>query len=88
MATRLGSVLSTLRKEEKTLAAELEKIRSAISALGGENPFPRSVTKGGRTTKRRLKSAVRKARKMTAAQKKVVSQRMRKYWAGRRRAKR
>ncbi len=71
-------VVSMLRKEETLLERQLTRIRRAIEALG-------SV--GGRAVKKGRKGVARKKGKMTAAQRKVVSRRMKKYWAKRRKAK-
>lgn len=78
----LADVLAALRKEEGVLHGQLGKVRDAIAALAG---VPQAYKR---------KQAVRKARtvagnvkKMTAAQRKAVSQRMKAYWAARRKAK-
>ena len=68
-------VLSVLRKEETLLERQLNRIRRAIEALGSE---------GGRAVKRGRKRVARKKGKMTAAQRKAVSKRMKAYWAKRR----
>jgi hypothetical protein len=76
---RLRQVLVSLRKEESFLESQVGKIRDAIAALGGV----------GKSYKRRqqmraAKTIARNARRMTAAQKKAVSERMTKYWAAKR----
>ena len=80
-SNRLGQVLAALRKEESFLKAQLGKVQDALAALGGV----------GKEYKRRqgirqVKTAARKVRKMTAAQKKALGARMKKYWAARRKA--
>jgi hypothetical protein len=73
---RLRQVLDSLRVEESVLQSQLGRVRDAISALGAT--LGRPAQKAGRARKRRG---------MTAAQKKAVSQRMKAYWAQRRKAK-
>ena len=81
MATtrRLTDVLNTLRKEEAALRGQLDKVRGAIAALGGGR-------QDSRQRKRKAKAVARTARKMTAAQKKAISARMKRYWAARKKA--
>ena len=79
---RLGKVLTALRLEEGFLEAQLGKVRDAIGALGGVG---KEYQRLRRT--RQVKTVARNVRKMTAAQKKAVSARMKKYWAARRKAK-
>ena len=81
-SSRLGKVLSALRQEEGFLVAQLGKVRDAIGVLGGVG---KEYQRLRRT--RQVKTVVRNARKMSAAQKKAVSARMKKYWAERRRQK-
>ncbi len=69
-------VLSVLRKEETLLERQLNRIRRAIEAL---------ESTGKRAVKRGRKGVARKKGKMTAAQRKAVSKRMKAYWAKRRR---
>ena len=75
---RLDKVIASLRGEETFLEAQLGKVRDAIAALGGVKQTYQRKQKA-----RKVKSAVRKVRKMTAAQKAEVSKRMKKYWAAR-----
>jgi hypothetical protein len=72
-SNRLAQVLSVLQKEESLLKAQIGKVRDAIAALGG-------AAQGVR----KAKTGARNARKMTAAQRKAVGLRMKKYWAERR----
>ncbi len=75
-----GGILATLRKEETQLAKQAAQVRSAIKALtGGGAPLSLGKGKG-----RKKVAKKRTGRKMTAAQKKAVSARMKKYWAGKR----
>jgi hypothetical protein len=73
---RLRQALDSLRKEESVLQSQLGRVRDAIAALGAT--IGRPARKAG---------GARKRRGMTAAQKKAVSQRMKAYWAQRRKAK-
>ena len=77
-----GGILATLRKEETQLARRAAQVRSAIRALTGDGRAPIPLGKG----KGRKKAAKRKraGRKMSAAQKKAVSARMKIYWAAKR----
>ena len=80
-SSRLGQVLSALRVEEGFLEAQLGKVRDAIGALGGVG---KEYQRLRRT--RQVKTVARNVRKMSAAQKRAVSARMKKYWAARRKA--
>ena len=82
------ALITDLRQAESHLVRQLDGIRQAISSLemgGAVSPaMPRAngrrvSLKGGRPT--------RKRRRMSAAARKAVSLRMKKYWAGRRRVK-
>jgi hypothetical protein len=78
-SSRFRQVLSVLQREESLLEAQLGKVKDAIAALGG-------VTRDYKVRQgiRKAKTVARKARKMTAAQRKAVGIRMKKYWAERR----
>jgi len=78
-SSRLGQVISALRREQGLLEAQLGKVRDAISALGGVGKEYQRLQR-----KREITTIVRNARRMTAAQRKAVSARMKKYWAERR----
>ena len=86
-SSRFGQVLSALRQEEGFLEAQLGKVRDALAALGGVGKeYQRLARKRqAKTVARSVRK--RNARKMSAAQKKAVSARMKKYWAQRRKAK-
>lgn len=77
------SVLSALRQEENVLKLQLGKVQDAIAALGDVRTGYRI-----RQTVRRAKKLSKNARTMSAAQRKAVSERMKKYWAARRKTKR
>ena len=76
-----GGILATLRKEENQLAKRAAQVRSAIRALtgGGVAPIPLGKGKGRKKAPKK-----RARRKMTAAQKKAIGARMKKYWAAKR----
>ena len=80
-SSRLGQALTALRQEEGFLDAQLGKVRDAIAALGGVG---KEYTRLRRT--RQVKTVARNIRKMSAAQRKAVSARMKKYWAERRKS--
>ena len=79
MPDRLRQVLDSLRKEESLLQSQLAKVSDALAALGGVGKEYQR-----RQRMRQVKTAARKVVKMTAAQRKAVSERMKKYWAARR----
>ena len=78
---RLGAVarLEQLREEETAIRAEFPELFGRGRRAQRSEPAPAAR---GKAAKRR-----RPRRKMTAQQKKAVSERMRKYWAERRKAK-
>jgi hypothetical protein len=83
-------IVGRLRREERTLLRQLSGIRNAISSLefGTGGSVPRSRKK--RTSGRKAgpeRSQGRKRRKMSAAARKAVSLRMKKFWAARRKGK-
>ena len=68
----------------RLLIAERDRIDRAISLLQGEAQVPRRGRPPGKASKK--KAAKRKGRPpMTEAEKKAASERMKKYWAKRRR---
>jgi len=81
--------LSQIDAKRKELVAS---IRSAVSALVDGMPSPLSAgRRKGRQSATRKTVGVgsrRGSRKMSASQRRAVSQRMKKYWAARRAAKR
>ena len=79
MTRGLVDVLNALHKEEAALRGQLDKVCGAIAALGGGR-------QDSRQRQRKTKAVAGKVRKMTAAQKKVISARMKKYWAARKKA--
>lgn len=70
--------------------SRLEQIRAEEAAIRGEFPelFGRGANRGSTGTAAAAPAAKRRRRSaMSAAQRKAVSERMRKYWADRRKAK-
>jgi hypothetical protein len=72
--------------------SRLEQIRAEEAAIRGEFPelFGRGANRGSTGTAAAAPAAKRRRRRrpaMSAAQRKAVSERMRKYWADRRKAK-
>ena len=69
------------------LIAERDRLNRAIAALQGLDAPKRRGRPPGSKTKKAVPAKKRGRRKMSAAQKKAVSERMRKYWASRRKGK-
>jgi len=78
-------IISELKKQERRLAAQLAGIRTAISSLefGSSGAPAPAIIETPNAVGRRSKKRAR--RKMSAAARKAVSARMKKYWAARRR---
>jgi hypothetical protein len=85
---RPSIALSTDRfKELARAGAEvtLNRLRAEIIAI--ERTFPElALPKGRRAIRRTVRDAARRTRKMSAAARKAVSARMKRYWAERRKA--
>jgi hypothetical protein len=81
--------LSTERLKELAragAATALKQLRAEIIAI--ERTFPElKLPKTRRTVTRSIRRATQRGRQMSAAARKAVSARMKKYWAERRRAK-
>ena len=75
MARNFGRLVQQLRSERSALEREVAKLTQAISALEGNEGRGRQ---GGK-----LASVRRARRKMSAAARRAVSLRMKKYWAAR-----
>lgn len=72
----MEGIIAKLKSQKAALVAEVGRIDAAVAALsGGTTPV--------KVAKRREKAAGRKRRKMTAAEKRAVSERMKKSWADR-----
>ena len=83
--TSFQELISDLRGAESQLVKQLEGIRSAIASLDmGSAVSPAMPDRGVRPA--RAAKRGRKRQKMSAAARKAVSLRMRKYWAARRKA--
>ena len=83
MAKRLGA--QRVRELARSGAeALLKNLRAEIVAI--ERTFP-ELAESRAAVKRSLKTASKRGRKMSAAARKAVSARMKKYWAERRKAK-
>ncbi len=78
----ISQILKDLRNERATLASQLGRLDVAIAALGGEAGPAKTAGK-----KAKGKTAP-KRRKMSAARKKAVSERMKRYWKERKRKER
>lgn len=65
--------------------ARLEQLKQEEAAIRGE--FPELFGRGRQTAVAGMTKPGRRRRKMSAAARKAVSERMRKYWANRRKAK-
>jgi hypothetical protein len=81
-------LVSDLRQAELDLVRQLEGIRNAISSLEMGSAVSPSIPhrRPGRRAKTNSANPVRKRPKMSAAVRKAVSRRMKKYWAARRKA--
>jgi len=81
-------LISDLRKVESQLVRQLGGIRNAISSLEMGSAISPSIPHRGPGRPARTNGAnpVRRRSKMSAAGRKAVSLRMRKYWAARRKA--
>ena len=76
----MEAIIAELQRQKAALAAELGRIDAAIAVLsGGKAPAKTGTAK---------KAPGRKRRKMTAAQRRAVSVRMKKSWAKRKAARR
>ena len=93
--SQIGTILASLKQQKASLEGQVSRVSAAIDALA-------AVSAPKKRTKKAKKKAVKKAVKqkatkkasaqsgrkpMTAAQKKLVSARMKAYWAKRKKAK-
>jgi hypothetical protein len=81
-----GLSTDRLRDLARTGAADaLKRLRAEIVAI--ERTFPElAIPRRGKALKRSLNEARTRTRKMSAAARRAVSQRMKRYWAERRKA--
>ena len=90
MAKHSSHILELARKGAQH---RLEELQAEIAAL--KRDFPELAARTGAAlgsavgrTEREVKRTVKRGRTMSAAARKAVSERMKKYWAARRKAKR
>ena len=88
MAIGQGLDFNQLKELARDGAAEaLKQLRAEIIAI--ERTFPElALPAGRRAVRRSLKSGRKRAREMSIAARKALSERMKKYWAERRKARR
>jgi hypothetical protein len=80
-------LISDLRRAESQLVQQLGGIRNAISSLEmGGAVSPALPSANGRGVRPSAAKPALKRRRMTAAARKAVGLRMKKYWAARRKA--
>ena len=85
MAKTVHGLSAERLKELARAGAEdaLRRMRAEITAI--ERTFP-ELSQGRRALRQSVKDATRRTRRMSAAARKAVSTRMKKYWAERRKA--
>ena len=81
----ITEAIKTKQAQIKSLEADVEALQRAARALGGKQATRRP--KAQRQAKPKAKAKRQARRTMSAAERKAVSQRMKKYWAERRKAK-
>lgn len=86
---RLGAVarLEQIRAEETAIRAEFPELFGGSAGRGGGRGRPRAAQASAAGSENAGRGQTRRRRKMSAAARKEVSERMRKYWADRRKAK-
>ena len=88
MARGKDSLLSAERLKELARAGAdqaIKQLRAEMVAI--ERTFPElRLSKGRRVLRRSINQAARRTRRMSAAARKAVSDRMKRYWAERRKA--
>lgn len=77
----LKAALKRLQKQRSQIDRQIAGLEDAIAAVGGR------VGRRVKPARKAAKKAGRKRKQMSAAAKKAVSRRMKKYWAQRRKAK-
>ena len=93
--SQIGTILALLKQEKTGLEGQVSRVRGAIDALAAvSGPKKRAKKAKKKAVKKAVKRKVTKKaaaqfgrKPMTAAQKKLVSARMKAYWAKRRKAK-
>ena len=88
MARTAGGTLSAEKIRELARAGAevtIKRLRAEIIAI--ERTFPElSLPRRRRATRKAVKQAANRTRRMSAAARKAISQRMQRYWAERRKA--
>jgi hypothetical protein len=83
--SRLAEIaLEALEEKRRKLDDEIKEIRARLSGGGSS----RAAKAGGKASTGTGNGRRRKRRRMSAAQKKLVSDRMKQYWAERKKGKR
>ena len=77
-----SGILDALRNEDRSLKSQLVAIQRAIEVIEGSG-----APAAGRGRKKAVKTVARRKRTMTEEQRQAVAERMRKYWAARRKEK-
>ena len=80
--SEFAAILTALKRQKADLEAQVSRLSAAIDVLAGVSAAPK------KKAKKKATEAKRTRKPMTAAQKKLVSARMKKYWAARRKAAR
>ncbi len=80
--TPLNNALVALRKEQTHLERLLARVNNAIDALTDE-PGKKKVVTRKKVAKKKKVATKKKRKPMSAAAKKAVSDRMKQYWAAR-----
>ena len=81
--SQVRTILASLKQEKANLDGQVSRLSAAIDALAGVSRAPKK--KGRKKAVRKAaKTAPKKRKPMTAAHKKLVSARMKEYWAARR----
>ena len=89
--SQIGTIIASLKQQKASLEGQVSRVSAAIDALAAvSEPKKRTKKAKKKAVKQKAtkKTSARSGRKpMTAAQKKLVSARMKAYWAKRRKAK-
>lgn len=64
----------------------LERLRAEVTAIERAFPELAAIPRSRQAVQRSVKTVTRRSQKMSAAARKAVSQRMKRYWAERRKA--
>ena len=83
----ITEAIKTKQAQIKTLQVDVEALQRAARALAGKQATRQPKAKPQAKPKPKAKPRAKARRTMSAAERKAVSQRMKKYWAQRRKAK-